>query len=71
MIEQDDMLIVDCKNMSKFGTIFAQTYHVAVLNNVYVEFHHYDVALPLDFQCKYPEIIEHGLSMKWSDLLGK
>ncbi|MCH9658301.1 hypothetical protein K0U27_06335 [archaeon] len=49
MIEQDDMLIVDCKNMSKFGATFAQTYHVAVLNDVYVEFHHYDVAFPLGF----------------------
>ena len=66
-INQGDMLIVDCRKESRFGATFAQTYLVTVLNKTYVEFYHYDLTLPIDFQCKYPEIIEYGLDMDWPD----
>ena len=66
-INQRDMLIVDCRKESRFSATFAQTYLVTVLNKTYVEFYHYDLTLPINFQCKYPEIIEYGLDMDWPD----
>ena len=68
-IRQGDMLIVDCKNDLKYPGTDVEAFYVASMNNTYIEFHHYLLTMPDKFQCKYPEIIDHGLNMKWPEFV--
>ena len=66
-LRQGDMFIVDCENDPERDSSSVETFYVALMNSTYVEFHHYLLIMPEKFQCKFPEIIDHGLNMKWPE----
>ena len=66
-LRQGDMFIVDCENDPERDSSSVETFYVALMNSTYIEFHHYLLIMPEKFQCKFPEIIDHGLNMKWPE----
>ena len=66
-LRQGDMFIVDCKNDHERKNSDVEAFYVASMNSTYIEFHHYLLIMNDKFQCKFPEIIEHGLNMKWPE----
>ena len=66
-IRHGDMLIVDCENDPKYDTTNVEAFYVSSMNSTYIEFHHYLLLMPVTFQCKFPEIIDHGLNMTWPE----
>jgi hypothetical protein len=64
-VHKGDAFISMCRNVVNYTTVYAVILQLTTVNSTFVSFNHYEVNLPKDVECKYPDIIKQSFDIPW------
>lgn len=65
IVHKGDRFIAKCEDDQK-GITHSVILQLTSINSTFVSFNHYEVDLPKEIECKYPEIIKHSFDIQWN-----
>lgn len=64
IVKKGNTFIAMCRDIGN-GTVNSVILQLTSVNSTFVSFNHYEVYLPKEVECKYPEIIKQSFDIQW------